>query len=96
MHKAQYMAYLYNLYLSVQMEHHTIHMGASIEKLWVTQASTTITGKENVKVTLFTFLFNDSSMYPYIMWIQFITFCVLVFVFYILVTFVNGNMKLSK
>ena len=75
------------------MEHHTIHMGASIEKLWVTRALTTVTGKENVKVTLFTFLFNDSSMYPYIMWIHFITFCVLVFVFYMLVTFVNGNMK---
>ena len=59
------------------MGHHNIHMGASLEKLWVTQASTIITGIESAKVTLFTFLFLEPSMSPYIMWIQYL----LVFVF---------------
>ena len=81
------------------MVHGIIHMGASIEKLWVMQASTIITGKENVKVTLFIFLFMKSCLHLYIMWIQYsLPFCVLVFVFSTLklVTFVNGYIKLQE
>ena len=75
------------------MGHHTIHMAAYIEKPWVTQASTSITGKENVKVTLFTLLSMQSSKHPHIMWIQIISFCFLLFVFCVFkhVTFVNSN-----
>ena len=76
---------------------HTIHMGACIEKLWVTQASTTITGKESVKVTLFTFLFIEPRMSPYIMWIQYsLVLCSRFFVLYVLkhITCPMGYIKL--